>query len=353
VIRATASALFLATLALFALAGSPRAAHARQAQGVPTVAAGNIVFHHWPGQELLARRLIATLDDAGGLPALPIDVLSTPPAVDVWLAPDAARFDSLTGGYAPDWGAGIAIPDRSFIVLPAYASPRGGQGQLPGVLRHEIAHVALHRYLGDARLPRWFSEGYATWSAGQLDLDAAWILRLAFVTGSAPPLDSLVLDWPAGVADARVAYLLSASAVEYLHDNGGDRVMSIFLDRWRETGAFETALRDVYGLSLSQLERYWGRSVRRRYGWVLFLAQSSVVWALLTVMVLALFVVRRRRDRARLARMKANELPERPAFWLGEDPSLPPEPGEPPGEPPGRGRDEGGVEEPGGGPPAG
>jgi hypothetical protein len=145
VIRATASALFLATLALFALAGSPRAAHARQAQGVPTVAAGNIVFHHWPGQELLARRLIATLDDAGGLPALPIDVLSTPPAVDVWLAPDAARFDSLTGGYAPDWGAGIAIPDRSFIVLPAYASPRGGQGQLPGVLRHEIAHVALHR----------------------------------------------------------------------------------------------------------------------------------------------------------------------------------------------------------------
>jgi hypothetical protein len=175
----------------------------------------------------------------------------------------------------------------------------------------------LERALRPAAVPRWFTEGYATWAAGQLDLEAGWILRLAFLTGRAPPLDSLTLTWPGDATEARIAYLLSASAVEYLHEHGGERALRIFFERWAESGRMEEALRSTYGLGFGQFEKYWSEQVRARYGWLLFFAQASVAWAILTALVLILFVIRRRRDRRRhRQRLRDNELPDAPAFWL-------------------------------------
>jgi hypothetical protein len=288
-----------------------------------SITSHNVVFHYWPENEALARELATTVRP---LPVMPPDILDTPPTIDVLLAPDEARFAALTGGRAPDWGAGVAFPEAGRIVLPAYASRRGATHTLDQVLRHELAHVALQRFIGGARVPRWCSDGYATWAAGQLDPDAGWFLRLAFLTGRAPPLDSLIIDWPAGPLDARVAYLLSASAVAWLHGQGGDRVFRIFLDRWQESSDFERALRDVYGLNLGQLERDWSKSVRRRYGWLLFLAQTAVIWTIIGSMLLVLVIIRRRRDRARLAGLRANEIPDVPAFWLVDGSDTPREP---------------------------
>ncbi|MFP5355115.1 MAG: hypothetical protein ACLGIK_08170, partial [Gemmatimonadota bacterium] len=46
------------------------------------------------------------------------------------------------------------------------------------VLRHELAHLALHEYLGD--LPtRWFDEGYASYAAGEWDRDRVIATNLA------------------------------------------------------------------------------------------------------------------------------------------------------------------------------
>lgn len=295
------------------------------AQGAPVraqtqeIVSGNVVVHHGPDGERLARALIAPPGVLAPLPGLPDTLLERPPPIHVHLAATPAQFDSLTGGRAPEWGAGVAFPDAGVIVLPGYASDRGRTRDLPRVLRHELAHVALHRYLGDAAVPRWFSEGYATWAAGQLDADAAWLLRIAFITRRAPAIDSIALDWPRGSIDARVAYLLSASILEYLHAEGGDRALRIFLERWHDSRDFEDALRRTYGLTPGQLERYWGQSVRRRYGWLLFLAQSAVLWAIAAAIVLALYAVRRRRNRIRLARLRAAEIPDRPAYWLGEE----------------------------------
>src|SRR5690606_431965 len=143
--------------------------------------------------------------------------------------------------------------------------------------------------------------------AGQLDPEAGWMLRLAFLAGSAPPLDSLTIRWPAGQIDARIAYLLSASVIQYLHERGGDRVLGIFLDRWKETGAFEPSLRSVYGLSMGQLERHWSRDVRKRYGWLVFLAQTTVIWAIVAALVIALSAARLRRNRQRMERLREQD----------------------------------------------
>jgi hypothetical protein len=277
----------------------------------------DVVLYYWPGQARLAASLLPA-DAALRFPGLPADILQRGEDVHVYLAPDAIRWDSLTGGRSPDWGAGIAMPDRGVVILPGYVSARGGTHTLPTILRHELAHVALHRAVGRTTIPRWFNEGYATWAAGQFDADAGWMLRLAFVTRRAPPLDSITLHWPLLEADARLAYLLSASAVRYLHSLGSDDTFARFLAHLEEYADFERALREVYIVSSSQFERIWRAHVRRSYGWLQIIAQSMFIWILITLLVLVLFVIRRRRDRRRLRQLVAAELPDQPAYWMPE-----------------------------------
>ncbi len=323
----------IAATSLPSRSAEARAQRKTRQQPGASLHSGQLSFRWWPGGEKLAEALANAARNIV-LAALPADILEQPPAITIFLAPDEERFDSLTQGQAPHWGAGVAFPESGVIVLPAYSSARAAPHELAGILRHELAHVALQRYLGGAQVPRWFTEGYAVFSAGQLDESAGWILRLAFLTGHAPPLDSLSLDWPSRTTDARVAYLLSASAVSWLYGNGGERVLQIFLQRWRDGGNFERALFDTYGLDLGHMEKYWSASVRRRYGWLLFVAQSVVLWALTAMLVLFLFLLRRRRNRARMARLEATELPDRPAFWEPGGDQLEPGPQQDPGEPP-------------------
>jgi MYXO-CTERM domain-containing protein len=282
------------------------------------VVVGPVTMRFWPEQEALAMRLAERVARAPSLPALPPDILERRP-VHVYLAPDAERWDSLTGGAVPEWGAGVADPVRGIIVLPTYDWVRTPLHTVHRTLRHELAHVGLQHYLGDARVPRWFTEGYAQWAAGQWDWDSPWRLRLALASRRAPPLDSITLEWPVATADARIAYLLSASAVAYLVNQSGERGLRIFLRRWRDTQDFAGAFGATYGLTVGQFESDWRRHVRSRFGWGVILGHSMIFWLLAALVLLVLFAVRRRRDRERLARLRANEIPDDPAYWLRED----------------------------------
>ena len=278
------------------------------------VTAGPVRIHYWPEQRALAASVAEGLAPLLDLPGLPPDALG-PDGADVWLAPTPALWDSLTGGDAPEWGAGVAYTEAGVIVLPTFDWDRTPPHTLRTTLRHELAHVALQRWVGPARAPRWFTEGYAQWAAGEWSFDSAWRLRLALLGDRAPPLDSLTLDWPAGAAEARVAYLLGASAIAYLVDRSGERGLRVLFERWRETSDFDAAFRRTYGLTLGQFEEDWRAHVKRRYGWTVLLGQSAVFWLIAAVLLLLLFAIRRRRDRARLARLRASEPPDHPAYW--------------------------------------
>jgi len=279
-----------------------------------TVTVGPVALHYWPEQRALAARVAERLPQQAGMPALPPDVLGGD-TIHVYLAPDAEHWNRLTGGAVPEWGAGVADPGRGLIVIPTFDWERTPPTALYRTLRHELAHVALQRYLGQARTPRWFTEGYAQWAAGEWDWDSAWRLRFAFVTGRAPPLDSLTLDWPVAEAEARIAYLLAASALAYLVDRSGERGLRIFLERWRDEVDFDRAFRSTYGLTMGQFEEDWRKYVRNTYGWPVLFTHSVFFWLVAAVLLLVLFAIRRRRDRAKLARLRATEPPDDPAFW--------------------------------------
>jgi hypothetical protein len=314
-------------------------------QEMRQVSGGPLVIHYTPERERLARRLLEAGLAALSFPGLPDDLLAQGPPVNIYLAIDPSHWDLLTGGRAPVWGAGVAIRDPERVVLPAYASPRGSTLELERTLRHELAHIALGRWLPGALIPRWFDEGYARWAAGEWDPQAAWELRVAFMTQRAPPLDSITLDWPAAAAEARIAYSLSTTAIIYLIDRSGERGLELFLARWRETGSMEQALRRTYGVTSTQLEEHWRAWVRRRYGWLFFLSHSVVFWIAIVLLTLVLFMPRRRRDRARLDALRANEIPDQPEWWAeGEAPAA----DDPNGPDPGPGGEERGSGERGG-----
>ena len=266
----------------------------------------------------LAARVARAAQQTPDFPGIPRALWATGSPIFILLATDEQHLLELTGGRIPEWGAGAAIPERSLIFLPGYESERGSTIRLGTILRHEIAHIAVHRAANGARAPLWFTEGYATWSAGQLDFEAGWLLRLAFATGRAPPLDSLELGWPRVAGDARLAYLLSASAIDYLYRESGEAGLRNLFATWRSTGDFNTALIRTYGADLNQIERYWRASVRQRYGWFAILTHSLAYAAIITVLAGALWIVRRRRDRRKWAELRASELPDQPAYWRKE-----------------------------------
>jgi len=141
---------------------------------------------------------------------------------------------------------------------------------------------------------------------------------VALALGRSPPLDSLVLGWPRDRASADLAYLLSATAVEYLVRESGERGLRLFLERWRSQGSFDAALRGVYGLTSGQFEEDWRGYVKRQYGWLFVVSHSSVFWLTLALALLVMVRIRRGRNREAMARLRAGEPPEEPAFWTGD-----------------------------------
>ena len=319
-----AFAASLVALTLLAALGSPAATAAQQAPSarpIPESLDGRayealpgrrVTVWHVADEETLAGRMLELLEGQPALPALPD---SMPYGVHAVLAHSPAALDAAIGGVSPEWRAGVAVPSRNLLVIPSGEGAGILSGEGLRTLRHEWAHLGLHQFLGGLRIPRWFSEGYAEWAAGGFDAMEAWRLRVGIALGQAPAMDSLALSWPRRQDQARVAYLLAASAVTYLVEESGERGLRIFLERWRDEGSFETALRGTFGVTSGQLEEDWRAHVRSRYGWLFVLAHSSVFWLLMGVVLLYMVRVRRARNEEKLARLRAEEVPERPAYW--------------------------------------
>ena len=265
---------------------------------------------------LVAREVLALLDAQRSLPGLSDSV---PDQVRAVLAHTPEAFDELTGGMVPEWRAGVAIPSLRMLVVPTRGGPSLLSPEGRRTLRHEWAHIGLSVELEGLRAPRWFNEGYAQWASGGFDATEAWRLRVLLALGRTPPMDSLELRWPSGRAQAEIAYLLSASAITYLFAGSGDRGLAIFIERWKGSRSFETAFRSTFGLTTAQFEEDWKKHIKKRYGWLFVFSRSTVFWMLLALVLLVMVHVRQGRNHEHLARLRAGELPDDPAFW-NDDP---------------------------------
>ena len=262
---------------------------------------GRFTIVAFPQDEPLVRALADAAVAADTFPGL----ARPTQRVLIAIAPDAKRFREWIGPAAPEWGAAVAFPAERRIIMQGRTAGSGA-GDPVSVLRHELAHLALHEALGDLP-PRWFDEGYASFAAAEVGRERVLATNVALVFRGPPALDSLDHWFHEGSARAEAGYALAHLAVAELAARDRERGLSLFFEYWKERRSMDAAVRAAYGLTLDGFEAQWRKTIRRRYGGLALIADLAVVGAIVLAMLLPLYLSRRRRDRARMAQLRATE----------------------------------------------
>jgi len=256
---------------------------------------GRVTVVTWPRQATLGIALAEAADQPrpfpgiGPLPDRPLRII---------LAPSRAIFDSITRGRMPPWSGGAAFPEAGVVVL---LSDRPTV-ELTVALRHELAHLALRWRVGH-HVPLWFEEGYAAIAAGEWGRVDALRMSWQLARGRRMDLDDLDRALRGDATDAEGAYALATTAVLLLERWGGERGLEPLISQLPAAPSFDAALRETYHVTEGDFEERWERDLRSRYGWLQWAQSVGVFWAVLGLLLVALVVVRRRRDRARRARL--------------------------------------------------
>ena len=214
-----------------------------------------------------------------------------PGAIQLFVVRGEERVSRLLSRHAPAWGAGFAIPSARTIVV------RVGAGDPYRILRHELAHFALHDSIR-VRVPLWFDEGYAALAAGELDRLVALRLNLSVARGAIPGFFELDRALRSSEATAAAAYALAATAVQHLAQRHPDRSLGPLLARLGAGEDFSAAVLATTGFRLGHFELEWQKVVRRRFGlfgWMM----AGGMWVGIALLVVAAVWLRRRRDRPR------------------------------------------------------
>lgn len=285
---------------------------------------GRFTFVSYPSDEGFARSLLTAAVAADSFPGLP----RPRQPVLVAIAPDAQRFRQWIGPAVPEWGAAVAFPSARRIVMQGRRS--GSDAGNPfEVLRHELAHLALHERLGHLP-PRWFDEGYAAYAARESAREEVLAANFVLALRGVPTLDELDEMFEGGTRRAQTGYALGYRAVSDIAALDPERGLSVFFREWGDRRTFDGALRAAYGLTQASFERDWVRRTRLRYGLLALFVDTTLGLVIFMGLVLPLYFIRRQRNRERMqALIAADEAAERAAResalaeFLG--PPVPPE----------------------------
>jgi peptidase MA superfamily protein len=201
------------------------------------------------------------------------------------------RVAGILHEQAPSWGAGFTLPGARTILIRADA------GEPYQILRHELAHLALHDAIR-VRVPLWFDEGYAALAAGELDRLDALRLNLSIARGRVPGFFELDRGLRGPEPTARTAYGLAASAVGLLARRHPEHSLVPLLNRLAAGEGFADAVLATTGSPLGRFEVEWQKDVRRHFGlfgWVM----AGGLWIGIALLLLLAVALRRRRDRPR------------------------------------------------------
>lgn len=267
---------------------------------------GRFTFVYFPRDEQLARSMLRSAAANDSFPWLP----RPRQQVLIAIAPDAARFRAWAGPGAPEWGAALAFPESRRIVMQGRSSGSDAGDPLE-VLRHELAHLALHERLGD-KPPRWFDEGYASVAARELSREDVLAANVALALKGTPSLDQLDEGFGGGSVSAQAAYALSYRAVLELASMDPARGLTLFFRYWETERTLDAAVRRAFGLTLAGFEKEYRSRTRRRYGALALFADLSLASLVAVILMLPFFLSRRARQKRRLSAMLvADEAAER------------------------------------------
>lgn len=180
--------------------------------------------------------------------------------ISITLVPSMADAATLDPPWRlPTWAAGAAQPAERRIVVGVTAEGRV-QDRMR-TLRHELAHVVARSAVSPpagggagTAMPRWLDEGIARVAAGEHGIDDMGILARARLADRFLPLAALEAGFPAGAADAALAYAEAGRAVSLMQEDQPDRI-AVLLAALRRGETVDDALRQAGGRATWQLDR--------------------------------------------------------------------------------------------------
>lgn len=247
-----------------------------------------------PNIELLERTKTALLPARGELEGLLGEPLTD--TIHVFIAPNRAAFDSSTSGGIPDWGVGVAVSSKNFLSV---LSPTEENFALPfeEVLRHELAHIALHKRVNGQRLPRFMDEGFAMMFAHQWGYGDDITIAKAQLTGDLFSLGDI--DWVnmVNASQARIAYAQSYQAVKFIFDQFGQITFQRLLDGFRVGKPRNLVFREVLGTDFNGFDKMFAKYLAEHYHWFMIFTDPIFIWiGLALVIIIGFFLIRRRKQ---------------------------------------------------------
>ncbi|MFC1936359.1 peptidase MA family metallohydrolase [Chloroflexota bacterium] len=190
---------------------------------------------------------------------------------------------TLTG---QSWVAGHADVDNQIAMVSIPPGPEHGlemERQIP----HEIAHIWLYQELGDdyARLPVWFSEGFASLAEFYPNPDYLQILQNAYETDTLLSMESLCDSFPQQTDQAMLAYAQAESFTRFLFNEYSAHGLTALKEAYASGQTCDRGIRAALGRSLTQLENNW-RQATFNQNIATTAITSLVPWLILLLVVM-------------------------------------------------------------------
>ena len=171
--------------------------------------------------------------------------------------------------------AAVAIPRRNLVLLDPSKISRHAF-VLETTMKHELCHLLLHHYIKEDALPKWLDEGVCQWvSNGMAEIimdRKVSFLNEAVLAGKIVPLQQLSEHFPGDDRSLMLAYEESQSIVTYISQKYGAERLLLILNQLRDGKALQEATRQSLGISISELESNWQRSLKKEQTWLLYVS---------------------------------------------------------------------------------
>lgn len=265
--------------------------------------APELIFSSPPGLSRLAAELERADPKRYAEIAELLDLEDPGPPIRVHLVPEGAEETRLV----PSWAVAFALSEAGIVVLIPSRVPAYPDGDLKGVLRHEVAHVLIARAAGRQPVPRFFDEGLAVVAAREWQLQDRSRLLMAVWPLAGKDLPALREDFAGGAQQAENAYVVSAAFVRFLLEREGGDAAARILRRISEGHDFDSAVRFGIGHPLEQIQEAFWADIDIWQKWVPLISGSTGFSLLLLVLTALAWRRRKKRDREQQELWEAEE----------------------------------------------
>ncbi len=243
--------------------------------------------------------------DLGFIPIIPMGVImaSTQKAFNQFQPPKRPL---------PLWAIGVAYPSRNLMVIRSPRLFTGGQENPLTTFTHELTHLILASGFKKHAIPRWLNEGMAMYASYEWRPSQDMVMGRAVLSGNLIPLEQLTHAFRGTQQRVQLAYYQSYSLIHYLISNYGSHKFQELIRLLSQGQSFEDALQNSLLISSQTLEVQWKRYLKFRFNWIPVLTSTGVLWAFISLSLVGVYFVRKRRTKRILEKWALEEAWETP-----------------------------------------